>query len=998
MNPKTPGVAEGTLPSSEPARRPLDTGFIDAEAGFYDAYPWCLNAFPTLREVVGLLTTELGRVERVGEGWQRAEVMTNVFLLSCAIADTVDDYMLGDRFDFSQAAAALPALGPGLRAADALARSLRRAREWRLGRVPAWRTAWGSAVVAFLKVLVDGGSPDRDALAQARARLASLLGADLPAGLARCRPRIPSAFRTEDLTHVDILALGRRFTAAFPDRARPALVVGLRTAGSYFAPLLCAALSVEGYRDPECITVRPKKGLGRWEGEALARSAGKGGIAIIVDEPPNTAATLAQGVDFVRKAGYAPGDIAVLLPVHPAGRGWASGQGFLALSGIRILTLEPEQWHKCRLLEPAAAEARLAEYFARRRYAGARVMTGPAVERMNTVLERRSNDPWHNRLKRIYEVRLDGDGGRTETRYVLAKSVGWGWLGYHAALAGERLSAFVPPLLGLRDGILYTEWLPQGDPAKAESDASVQRASRTPLNDDAGGNAATAADRERWQDAAASYVAARVRGLPMAEDPSVDLVRTGQDKGFDVLSGALAGAYGSKAAAVLKRARLRQTLASRPNPVPTLIDGKMRRQEWITGPGPLLKTDFEHHGQGKHQLNVADPAYDLAETMLSLGPSEAEEGRLIDRYIDQSGDAHVRERLFLHKLLAGTCAAKEAVTSLADPALSDRGREFNQLYIDAWNFLTVHTARLCGRISGRPAALRWSSPLVVMDIDGVLDTSIFGFPSASAAGVCALSLLHAHNSPIAVDTARPLSQVKEYSRAYGFVGAVAEYGAVVWDAVDGGERILVSPESLQQLEDVRSALRRVPGVFLNEDLRYSIRAYTFERGMTVSLPTLLVRDVIAGLHADRLGFVQTYLDTAIVPREVDKGKGLLALLDLAGRRGIETAAIGDGEPDLAMFRVAGRSFAPAHIPCRAAAKLLGCRIARRPYQMGLLESVRAMLHPDGGGCDRCRSGGRLRTGEADRLVWDLLKAADRGRPRLLLQALLDPMALRAFIR
>ena len=994
MNPRMPGVAEGSLPSSEPARRPLETGLVDAEAGFYRVYPWCLNAFPTLREVVGLLKTELGRVDEVGEAWMRAEAMTNVFLLSCAMADTVDDYLVGERFDFSKAASALPALGPGLRAADALLRALQRARERRLGRVAAWRKAWGSAVAAFLKAFVGGGSPDRDALAQAGVRMTALLGAALP-GLAGCRLRIPSAFRTEDLTPVDILALGRRFTAAFPDRERPVLVVGLRTAGSYFAPLLCAALAAEGYRDAESVTVRPKKGLSRWEAETLARRAALGGIAIIVDEPPNTAATLAKGVDFVRRAGFGAGDIAVLLPVHPARRDWASGQGFLALSGIRILTLEPEEWHKCRLLEPAAVEDRLTEYFARRHYTGVRVVSSPAAERMTADLECRSNDPWHNRLKRIYELRLDG-GGRSETRYVLAKSVGWGWLGYHAALAGERLASFVAPVLGLRDGILYTEWLPQG--AAAASDASAEGRPRPPRNDDGGGDAATAVDRDRWRDAAASYVAARVRCLPMAKDPSVDLVRTGQDRGVEVLAGALAQAYGSKAAVVLTRARLRQALARRLSPVPTLIDGKMRRQEWILGHGSLLKTDFEHHGQGKYQLNIADPAYDLAEALFTLGASEAEEDRMVNRYIEESGDARVRERLFLNKLLAGTCAAKEAVTSLADPALSDRGQEFNRLYIDAWNFLTVHTVRLCGRICGRPSALRWGSPLVAMDIDGVLDTPVFGFPSATAAGVSALALLHAHGLPIAVNTARPLAQVKEYSRAYGFVGAVAEYGAVVWDAVDGGERVLVSPQSLQQLEVVRSALRQVPGVFLNEDLRYSIRAYTFERGTTVPLPTLLVRDLMAGLRADRLEFIQTYLDTGIVAKEVDKGRGLLALLDLAGGRGIETAAIGDGEPDLAMFRVAGRSFAPAHIPCRSAARLLGCRIASRSFQAGLLESVRAMLHPGGGGCDRCRSGGRPRTGAVDPLIWDLLKAADWGRPRLLLQALFDPMTLRAFVR
>ena len=37
-----------------------------------------------------------------------------------------------------------------------------------------------------------------------------------------------------------------------------------------------------------------------------------------------------------------------------------------------------------------------------------------------------------------------------------------------------------------------------------------------------------------------------------------------------------------------------------------------------------------------------------------------------------------------------------------------------------------------GRLAEAP---QWRSPLVVMDIDGVLDKQIFGFPSTTAAGV-----------------------------------------------------------------------------------------------------------------------------------------------------------------------------------------------------------------------------------------------------------------------
>ncbi len=972
--PGMPGVAEESSVSSEPARESQDTALLTTEVSFYRGYRWCLNAFPPLREVIRHLRRDLSRMDDLDEEWQRAEVMTNVFLLSCAIADTVDDYLLGARFDFSQATAVAPALGPVLRAVERGLRAVQKAREWRLNHVRTWREAWGAAVEDFLRVFIADGGPDRNALLLARTRLTSLLGASLPAEVQGRRPRIPAAFRQLDLTHFDIVALGRRFTTAIPDRERPVLVVGLRTAGSYFAPLLRASLAIDGYRSLESVTIRPKMGLSRWEGERLARSARKGGLAVIVDEVPTTGATLAKAVDFVRKAGFAAGDVVVLLPLHPTRRDWAVGHESLPLSGIRILPLEPEEYHKRQLLEPTAVEARVAEYFEQRKYTRIRVLASPTMERLNWGLQRRSEEKFHTRLKRIYEIRLEDGGGRTETRYVVAKSVGWGWLGYHAFLAGERLSGFVPPLLGLRDGILYAEWLPQQEPAWARE------------------------DRGRWLETTAAYVAARVRSLPLEEDPSPDLSRANQDKGVDLLASMLARAYGWKAAVVLKRARLQHELARRTCPFPTLIDAKMRPQEWISGPRSPLKTDFEHHGQGRHELNVADPAYDLAEAILYLGLSEEEERRLITRYIEQSGDAGVRDRLFLHKLMAGTCAMTEALTNLADRRLSDRAPEFNQLYIDAGAFLTVHTARLCGGICGRPAAPRWHSPLVVVDVDGVLDKGIFGFPSTSAAGLHALSLLNAHGVAVAVNTARPLSQVKEYCRAYGFVGGVAEYGAVAWDAVDGRERTLVSAESLHQVDRVRNALRQVPGVFLNDDYQYSIRAYTYERGTTVPLSTLLIRDLMTTLNADRLAFHQTYVDTTITATNVDKGQGLLALLDLARRPDIETIAIGDSEPDLAMFRVATRSFAPSHISGRSVARLLGCRIADRPYQEGFLRSVRSILHPGGGRCDSCRAGERVRPGEADPLFWKALQAADQGRSHLLLQALLDPLALWAFTR
>lgn len=956
-----------------PERQPLQRELLETESGFYGSYAWCLNAVPTIQEVVGHLSRELGRADEVEEEWQRAEVMTNVFLLSCAITDTMDDYLLGASYDLSQITRLLPSVAPGVRMVEKLLAVSRNIREARLSRARVWRETWVAAVAGFSRAFVAPGRPGGKALSDARARLARLLSAALPAEFRLRRPRIPAAFRTQDVTHFDILTLARRFAATFPDRRRPILVVGLRTAGSYFGPLLRAYLEVEGYQDVDTVTIRPKKGIARGERARLARGAQRGAVAVLVDEPPDTGSTLATAADLVRKDGFAASDVVALLPVHPTRRDWASSYEFLPLRGIRVLTLEPDQWHKRRLLEPHAVEGRLAEYFTRRNYSGVSVVASATAAWLNSRLQHLSEEKFHTRLKQIYELCLRTDDGGIETRYVLAKSVGWGWLGYHAFIAGSRLSEFVPPVLGLRDGILYTEWLPQSRPAGAGE------------------------DRHRLISRLASYIAARVGSMGLGTDPSPDLSRADQHKGFALLADTLSRTYGWKPAAVLTRGRIRHKLSRRACPVPTLIDGKMRRVEWINGSSEILKTDFEHHGLGKTELNMTDPAYDLAEAILYFGLSQGEECRLIARYVEECGDTRVGERVFFNKLLAGRWAMMTSLANLGDPRLAHRHQEFNTQYVDAWNFLTVHTARFCAALCQRPNTPRWRAPLVVMDIDGVLDKHIFGFPSTTASGIRALSLLHAHDIAVAVNTARTVSEVKEYCSAYGLAGGVAEYGSAVWDAVTGREEVLVSLESLDQLELVKNALRQIPGVFLNDHYRYSIRAYTYERGTTVPLPTILIRNVMASLRAERLNFQQTYVDTTVVAREVDKGSGLLALLALAGQSGIEAIAIGDSEPDLAMFRVAHRSFAPSHMSGREVASLLGCRIADRSYQPGLLRIVRSIVHPDGGRCDRCRSAGPPRPRGND-LFWELLRAADRPWPALLLRALFDPMALKAFAK
>jgi hydroxymethylpyrimidine pyrophosphatase-like HAD family hydrolase len=387
----------------------------------------------------------------------------------------------------------------------------------------------------------------------------------------------------------------------------------------------------------------------------------------------------------------------------------------------------------------------------------------------------------------------------------------------------------------------------------------------------------------------------------------------------------------------------------------------------------------------------------LADTILNLELSLEEEDRLIRRYVDESGDVGVEQRLFMNKLLAGLWAMKQVQEHLFGKARIAEGQQaVHRRFMCAWHFLTVQAARYCGDRCRSAAESRWRSPLVALDIDGVIDRRLFGFPCTTAAGMEALRLLNAHELSVAVNTARSVAEVKAYCRAYSLAGGVAEHGSYLWDAVHQRGRALISPEAARQLNELRRNLQRIPGVFLDHRHQYSIRAFTYQdkpRGLLATLiksirshgvgdgalaplPNLLVQHLMTDLDLDRLCFHHTNIDTTIVAKEVDKGGGLSALRDWVLGADAETIAVGDQEPDLTMFRVATRSFAPANIGCARQARLLGCRIVHAPFQRGLLEIVRAITHPDGRQCERCAEGKRRSARSHDPFM-EVLRAADR---------------------
>jgi hypoxanthine phosphoribosyltransferase len=941
---------------------------IAEEIEFYAQYPWVLNALPTLREVLDRLKEQLSMLDQLGAGWQQREVITNIFLLSCSMTDTIDDYVAGNTYDFSKVSQMLPLLRLVIRALNALLGGTRRLRETRLSGLRAWSEAWRSVVTDFLQhTMVD--EPVQADLVQQRARLAGFLPPKFPRRLWLSRPKMPAFFRSRDFASYDCLELGRKFVDRFPGSERPAMILGLRTAGSFLAPLLCAYLRAR-FLAVQWTAIRPKKGLASSERAALRAALRRGARVLIIDESIHSGHTLVTAITLLRQMGFKDNDIVVLNPAEPAFPDWKDSGVVRSVPNIHTITLEPSSRYKERFLDADSGSVKsvLNEYFGA---SGYRIESIGAGEKVNAASRSGPPERVDVRLKQVFEVHISNATGQNDIRRVLAKSVGWGWLGYHAFQAGRALKAFVPPILGLRDGFLFTEWLSQDSNTTAVVPAC-----------------------QMTVEAVSSYVAARAEDLKLDSNLSSDLVRERRHKGLEMLAGALSRAYGSRIAAAVQRFHIQEKLAKGCS-LSVLTDSKMAADEWICADRALVKTDFEHHGQGKNELGMTDPAYDLADAILHFGFSADDEKRLIDRYIVESRDFSVANRLFLNKLLAGLWAQNLATLGLQNPRLVGQRDIFHRQYIRAWNFLVSQTVRECGKLCGASADASWHNPLVVIDIDGVLDRMVFGFPSTTAAGIKALSLFSSHGFAVALNTARTLREVKEYCDAYGLAGGVAEYGGVAWDRVTNRQVSLVGLEAMRELEEARGALRRIPGIFLNDDYQFSLRAFTYQNGKTMPLPRLLAQDLLAGLKLDRLHAHHTGLDTAITAKETDKGTGLRALLSLTGLAVPEVITIGDSEPDLAMFRVACRSFAPANVSCRKEAQLLGCHIAKSVYQPGLLESAEKIIHPSGERCEHCCCV-EANWRQDQSLFVSLLKVADKKPLTLLFRKCFDPALLNAF--
>lgn len=919
-----------------------------AEEQFYSRYGWCLNPVLSVEDLFRRFREEIDSYEALS-GWQREESKANLYLFACAIACTADDYFAVRWLNLKPLTSRLPKLRPAISAVQSAGDAVQSALKVRDRAAWQWRRRWDDCVSEVCRLLLAGNAREIKISGSLRTFTRDLCGAAFPQGLLKRRMRLPEAFRAQDMAHHDVITLIDRFCNS--DKAAAAresglVLMGLRTAGAYFAALMAEYLKQQGYPDVSWFSIRPKNGVTKWEGERLAEAARAGRELLVVDDYPSTGRTFRLTFEILRTFGVRPEQTSILAPTHPAQLKWVERAKIEA--PVRVFTFPTSELYKVATMDPAKVEKLCREYFGSEN--NPRVLSDPAVDALNDKLAQHSKAGHHVREKRVFAVELQRAGGAASTRKLFFKSAGWGWLGYHAYIAGTRMSGFVPEVVGLRDGLVLMEWVGGGVPLGAEADESIARH-------------------------LGRYVAARTRRLAVAGDCRWES-RTYRWAGSDEIVSILRKAYGPYVNR-LKVPALRNQLQRVITSVPTFVDGRMRPEEWLQTSGGILKVDFEHHNFGGGELDIVDPAWDLAAAIHEFRLSRDAERELLRTYAADSGDTTVENRLLIYKILYGTTATQYACDAMRagrDVETNHERRQYSR------SFLVHAMNEFCAQLVGSPKMSAWSPLLFFMDLDGVFDQELLGFPHASRCGLQSIALLRAHGFSIIPNTGRSIHDVRNYCETYGFPGGVAEYGSVFLDRVNGRELPLIAAAAGEQLAALRDAVQGIPGVFMDPAYEYSVRLYRYNGDATVGLKTDEIKELLSRPEFSKLTYVSRSADTYVVQKRTSKGAAVRSVRRIAGRPDVPVTAIGDSEHDIGMLAASDFAYAPANCSplIRGLSKEGRCRIVKKRFQNGLLEAIQDRVRRGPVAAGSQPSPVKIGRPEQTGLMESLLAAADRG--------------------
>jgi len=808
-----------------------------------------------------------------------------------------------------------------------------------------WEALWDLQVALGERL---ARSAAGDARGEDGAWLAGRLGQLLSDGARSASPqwlgarlRLPSCFNVFDVYPEDCFRLGARVAEGLGDLGTPVLCLGIRTSGSYLGPFIAGEVRRLGLADVGYATTRPRCPLLGPERRRITAACRSGHRVVIVDDPPQTGRALAMTARRLFRLGARPEAITCAYVANSPGhgpRGSATGAEWRniwaeQIAGVRLAFLEPHERHISRLLSVQQISTSIgpAGCLPRQEEPQAAVLACAAGENTAPL----SAVPSRGHQQRRFHLPGSGRSGRGAVHAIAAKGVGLGFFGRRVGVVAERLREWVPDTVACRHGVLIA---------------------------DEGSGSAEGPDAHPTVAEVAGYVAARTTALRLQVDPSLPL----DDRacGWRKIAAELCRGYhmlGPFHAEKVTR-RIRQVFAPQS---PAVIDSAMGTGSWLrTADGKLRKRDFEEGPFGSNDVLLFDPAYDLASATYELGLSPAQWRELLGEYERAASQRVGPARLYLHQLLCGSQALNSTRIMLAGMrgAAGRRLTEAEFRGLDATtrraeDFLTRATHAFLAQVYGLRQTEPDGSRVFALDIDGVLADGRPGFPSTTPAGAQALRCLARHGWGVVVVTGRSLEQAAAWCEDLGLHGAVAEYGAAIWDARRRESADLRSTEDAAAVAHACEALAAFPGVYVDPTYQHGIRAYRWARGCRESLGPEALEMACPAAGRSRLRPVAGLKQTDLIPGSADKGRGLQALLDMLGWRPRSLWGIGDTLDDLPFLRLAHQAWAPANARAdlkRELRRQPGGHVSRASQQLAVLQAAASAACGGRRPCRGCR--------------------------------------------
>lgn len=580
----------------------------------------------------GLLAEQIRVIRSTSESTARSTHVLDAFLLAVGINQVADDYV---HRSFPLLDAFTRRGGP---AAASVSRRLRRALETTRyrseTRIDQWRMQIENVVAALADAVAMSTplSPDTGALADSVA----LDIHRMPYSLRRSILRLPDCFRGYDQQPDDCRRLSEEFLQRWPDRSRHLLVVGVRTSGSYLAPLQAAYLSRAGCAHVTSLTIRPGQTWSPREQAHIRDLHKHGGLALLIDDPPITGGKLEASARALEHAGLPSESIVLLVPLLGTPQAMPN-----LLRPRQTVSLPWRRWAVRDSLGDSPVLETLRRIMVGRKVGGShcnrdyKVADVESVEQLELppIMDLKARPMTRSHLRAGRRVQVRDEAGVTHTQDVYIKGTGLGYFGRHSVAVAKALKGLIPEVYGWENGLLFRSLHPEQARLSITMDTT----------------AATAI---------VQYVISRSRSLSVPEDKSLRLRR--RRAAWEVTAELLAAQFGRWrwfAAHPLKRFVRRATCTANP----CVIDGSTALPHWfITASNPttlaLAKADYDERAFSVWDLYSYDPVMDLAMTAADFefryGIESADFGDLLrSRYERSTGKPISPERWYLHTFL-----------------------------------------------------------------------------------------------------------------------------------------------------------------------------------------------------------------------------------------------------------------------------------------------------------------------------------------------------------